>query len=79
MAVGALVAFGAVSERAIAAIGSIPKRLMTNARILNAERAGPPTIHHENNDMRHPVLRKEADAHQHCEDDYLKLSENCKR
>ena len=57
MALGALVAFGAVSERAIAAIGSIPKRLVTNARILNAVRERPPTTHHENNDIRRPVLR----------------------
>ena len=35
MALGALVAFGAVSERTIAAIRSIPKRLITTTRILN--------------------------------------------
>ena len=35
MALGALLAFGAVLEEAIAAIGFIPKRLVTNARILN--------------------------------------------
>ena len=57
MAPGALKAFGAVSERAIAAIGSIPKRLITNTRTLKAVRVRPPATHHENNDMRRHVLR----------------------
>ena len=40
MALGALVAFGAVSELAIAAIVAIPKRSITSVRISNA--AGTP-------------------------------------
>ena len=35
MALGALVDFRAMSERATVAIGSIPKILVTNARIVN--------------------------------------------